>query len=352
MGKKGKTYRKELMIIIFLLNILFLAYLIMKVYAPAYQGLLTQTEALSVAGGQEAVKEIGHYGWVSAACLAAVCVTNLLMGVLLALFTTWDEWDREQTERNYAAVLTEKDNEIMQYAKLTSLGRVVTDIIHQWKQPLNSLMLMISNIEEAIREDGENTAEVLELSGEAKRTIRLLSDTISEFRSVLSHEGSASVFDLKEVVSYVTGIFTGRIHENNIECTVSYEGNVRVSGKKNMLIQVLMNLVDNALDAIEDRAEGEEENAQAGRLWIVCKEQVKGITISIRDNGGGIQEADLEKIFRLYYSSKGEKGSGLGLTISRNVIRKEFDGELTAGNAGDGAEFVVFLPRYGGRADG
>ena len=116
-----------------------------------------------------------------------------------------------------------------------------------------------------------------------------------------------------------------------------------------MLIQTLINLLDNALDAVESNLET--GACGKGEIRIRSRELVEGVEISIRDNGGGILPDDLEKVFRPYYSSKGEKGSGLGLAICRNIIQKDFGGSLTVARVskyevcmvGDEIRFV-FLP--------
>lgn len=145
---------------------------------------------------------------------------------------------------------------------------MTTDIIHQWKQPLNRLMLLISNLEDSILSGEEDEVTVLELSGEAKETVRLLSDTITEFRSVLAHDGCSSFFSLEEAVQYVLNIFATRIRENNILCEVRIEADLEIFGKKSILIQAIMNLVDNAVDAIVEREEEATEKTGSASLRL------------------------------------------------------------------------------------
>jgi len=323
--------------------------LIFFFYAPAYQETDQVLNKLWQEGWQYEASVFQKYEYVDAVCLSVICFLNFLMIIIVVCLKVKHNISQENIIREYEKVQVEKDNEIMRYATITATGRVMTDIIHQWKQPLNNLMLIISNIEEDIREGIDYSEEVLELSGEAKKTIRLLSDTISEFRRTLNYEGKTSVFEVGEVVSYVIGIFENRIQENDINCYFEREGNLRISGKRNMLIQTLINLLDNALDAIESKVG--EKAYERGEIRIMSRERVEGVEISVRDNGGGILLEDPEKIFRPYYSSKGEKGSGLGLAICRNIIQKDFGGTLTVRNVEQGAEFTVFLPRYGGSVD-
>ena len=326
-----------------------LSILIFFFYAPAYQEAELVLDKLRQEGRQYEVLIFKKYEYVDAVCLSVICFLNFLLVMMTIYLGIKNRIVQEGIIKEYENILVEKDNEIMHYATITATGRVMTDIIHQWKQPLNSLMLIISNIEEDIREGVDYSEEVLELSGEAKNTIRLLSDTISEFRRALTFEGRRCAFEVDEVIYYVIGIFENRIQENDVNCCFECDGNLRVSGKRNMLIQTLINLLDNALDAVESNLET--GACGKGEIRIRSRELVEGVEISIRDNGGGILPDDLEKVFRPYYSSKGEKGSGLGLAICRNIIQKDFGGSLTVRNVEQGAEFTIFLPRYGGNAD-
>ena len=349
MQNERRKNRKDLFVFLSLIVFIALSILIFFFYAPAYQEAELVLDKLRQEGRQYEVLIFKKYEYVDAVCLSVICFLNFLLVMMTIYLGIKNRIVQEGIIKEYENILVEKDNEIMHYATITATGRVMTDIIHQWKQPLNSLMLIISNIEEDIREGVDYSEEVLELSGEAKNTIRLLSDTISEFRRALTFEGRRCAFEVDEVINYVIGIFENRIQENVVNCCFECDGNLRVSGKRNMLIQTLINLLDNALDAVESNLET--GACGKGEIRIRSRELVEGVEISIRDNGGGILPDDLEKVFRPYYSSKGEKGSGLGLAICRNIIQKDFGGSLTVRNVEQGAEFTIFLPRYGGNAD-
>lgn len=346
--KQGKN-RNELTVFLFLAVFIALGMLIFCLYTPAYKEMKIVLNRLQLEGREYEASVFQRYEYIDAICLSIICFLNFFLLIVAGCLKLKSKVVQEGMIQEYEKTLVEKDNEIMRYAEIASTGRIMTDIIHQWKQPLNSLMLIISNIEEDICESTDCSEEVLELSEEAKNTIRLLSDTISEFRCALTSEEKRSVFEVDDVISYVIGIFKNRISENDIDCFYQSEGNLRVFGKRNMLIQTLINLLDNALDAVESKARTEIDGK--GKIRIVGQELVEGVKIVVQDNGVGIPSENLEKVFRPYYSSKGEKGSGLGLAICRNVIQKYFGGNLTVRNMEQGAEFTVFLPRYGGSVD-
>ncbi len=346
--EKVYKYSREIIIVTFLLNTLAELAMIMSLYTPVYKKARVLAAQLQLEHAAGAAQIVEQYYKTDSICIAICLALNLVLILVMFVLHENDVISRDRLVKQYEAQLTEKNNEVMRYAKYTSVGRVTTDIIHQWKQPLNRLMLLISNLEDSILSGEEDEVTVLELSGEAKETVRLLSDTITEFRSVLAHDGCNSFFSLEEAVQYVLNIFATRIRENNILCEVRIEADLEIFGKKSILIQAIMNLVDNAVDAIVEREEETTEKNWIGVIEIEGRETADGIILSVWDNAGGIKEKDQKKIFEMYCSGKGDKGSGLGLPIARNTIRKDFHGDLTVQNRGEGVEFLITLPKYGG----
>ena len=331
--EKVYKYSREIIIVTFLLNTLAELAMIMSLYTPVYKETRALAAVLKMEYAAEAAEIVERCYKTDSICIAICLALNLALILVMFALHENDVINRDRLVKQYEVRLTEKNNEVMRYAKYTSVGRVTTDIIHQWKQPLNRLMLLISNLEDSILSGEEDEVTVLELSREAKETVRLLSDTITEFRSVLAHDGCNSFFDLEEAVQYVLNIFATRIRENNILCEVRIEPDLEIFGKKSILIQAIMKAVD---------------KNWTGVIEIEGKETDDGITLSVWDNAGGIKEKEQRKIFELYCSSKGDKGSGLGLPIARNTIRKDFHGDLTVQNRGEGVEFLISLPKYGG----
>ena len=221
--EKVYKYSREIIIVTFLLNTLAELAMIMSLYTPVYKKARVLAAQLQLEHAAGAAQIMEQYYKTDSICIAICLALNLVLILVMFVLHENDVISRDRLVKQYEARLTEKNNEVMRYAKYTSVGRVTTDIIHQWKQPLNRLMLLISNLEDSILSGEEDEVTVLELSGEAKETVRLLSDTITEFRSVLAHDGCSSFFSLEEAVQYVLNIFATRIRENNILCEVRIE---------------------------------------------------------------------------------------------------------------------------------
>jgi signal transduction histidine kinase len=267
-------------------------------------------------------------------------VLSFIQSFLLVILTFLNEINLEKKESVLQKQIAYRDDVIHHYAHLSSLAGISGDIIHQWKQPLNNLMMIISNIQDLV---AEKDYEILEdLSVDAKKAITLLSSTINDFREMLISESDDSLFDIKDVMDSVKLLFKRALIENGILCKTEYDGNLRIHGKKSRLMQVFNNLFDNSIYAIK------EKEIQTGMIMISCRESNREVIVFFEDNGGGISRDIQENIFNAYYTSKGSKGSGLGLSISREVLTKYFGGMMTFRNTECGVEFKMVIPKFGG----
>ena len=177
--------------------------------------------------------------------------------------------------------LAEKDRMILHQTRLAAVGELTGDLVHQWKQPLNSLMLIVSNLESCY-EDGESLETIRSLSREAKSTIRLLATTADDFRTFLKPDLEKTDFDVSEVIKFAVHNFSEKAARYNIAVQIQSDGNTRVFGYQNQLLQVVLNLIGNSIDAISGR------NIPDGAITLRTSEQKKEIILSVQDNGGGI----------------------------------------------------------------
>lgn len=235
--------------------------------------------------------------------------------------------------------LAEKDRMILHQSRLASVGELTGDLVHQWKQPLNSLMLIISNLESSY-EDGD-LETIHSLGKEARSTIRLLSTTADDFRTFLKPDLEMTDFDVSEVIEFAIHNFSERAARYNIAVQFQSDGNTRVFGYRNQLLQVVLNLIGNSIDAISER------NIPNGVIVLATLEMKKEIILSVQDNGGGVAPENVPKLFQAYFTTKGTGGTGLGLFMSKRIVEENFKGILAFQNAPEGAVFRITLPKYG-----
>lgn len=228
---------------------------------------------------------------------------------------------------------------LIQQSRLAAMGEMIGNIAHQWRQPLNTLGLIVQDIEEAY-EFGEMDKEYLHTtSSKAMEQINYMSQTIDDFRNFFNPDKSKKSFSLLKAVQNTAEILSAGMKIKKIGCSMFIPDDLMIFGYKNEFSQVLFNLFNNAKDAILA--------AEVINPEVTIHAQLKGekIQIDISDNGGGIPLEILPRIFDPYFSTKAEgKGSGIGLYMSKMIIEEHMGGSLSVQNSDTGACFSILFP--------
>jgi PAS domain S-box-containing protein len=235
------------------------------------------------------------------------------------------------------AELREKDQLLATQSRQAAMGEMIGHIAHQWRQPLNALGLLFSNLADEFRL-GELDAPALERTiATGTRLIRKMSSTISDFRDFFRPEKEKRAFSalgqLRETLALVDASF------RQAGITVEIEGpsDLTLFGFANELSQVLLNLLANARQAIESSA------VPNGRVMLLLDVHDGLGRVRVRDNGGGIPAGVVDRIFEPYFSTRGG-GTGIGLHMSRQLVERSLGGRIEACNVDGGAELSVFVP--------
>ncbi|SFV62938.1 Signal Transduction Histidine Kinase (STHK) with CheB and CheR activity [hydrothermal vent metagenome] len=220
---------------------------------------------------------------------------------------------------------------LQQQSKLASMGEMIGAIAHQWRQPLNELSISIQNLKYDY-EDGLITEDYLnEFIASTKKIIKFMSDTIDDFRNFYRVDKVKEKFNVKDAIEKVLSIQKAQLVNNNIEVTLQGEG-FEIIGFKNEFQQVILNLINNAKDIL---LQNKVKNA---KITI----ELKNRTISVRDNGGGIPNEIIDRIFEPYFTTKEQgKGTGMGLYMSKMIIEENIKAKLNVSNTPEGAEFRI-----------
>ncbi len=230
----------------------------------------------------------------------------------------------------------EKDLVLIQQSRFASMGEMMHNIAHHWRQPLNALGLMFANLQDT-QAHGELTAEELDRqAGKGQALIQKMSSVIDDFRAFFRPDKDQAVFSLNHVLAEATALLGPALAAHGITLEESGEGNVRAVGYPNEFSQVLLNLLDNAKDAILERG------ATDGRIRVHIGREEGWAVLRVWDNGGGIPEAVLPKVFDPYFTTKA-KGTGVGLYMSK-LLLGHMNGAIEARNAEGGAEFILRVP--------
>lgn len=240
---------------------------------------------------------------------------------------------------------TEQTKLLVQQSRLASMGEMIGNIAHQWRQPLNALALLIQKVQ-LFSQRGKLTEALLEENvTKAIRIIENMSTTIDDFRDFFKPDKQKESFDFKTVMHDVMSLLEASFVENNIQVDIQIEQpKCEIYGFKNEFAQVIINLLNNSKDALR------EKNIQEGKISIVGK-VYKGYTVlNISDNAGGIPDEIIDRIFEPYYTTKEEgKGTGIGLYMSKMIVEDNMNGQIQAHNTDEGVEFNMTFKKLEGQ---
>jgi PAS domain S-box-containing protein len=224
--------------------------------------------------------------------------------------------------------------------RLTLAGRLSATIAHEIRNPLDTVTNLVYLLQHEQKSNSAST-QYLEMASEELTRIAQITSQLLTF-----HRESRSPIpvSLNEVLESVLVLFSPQIKQNHIVVNKRFETDRSVRGFPGELRQVFSNLVGNAMEAIPS----------GGQLILHTRESTmasdpsrRGVRVTVLDNGSGIPPGVRKNLYAPFYTTKGEKGTGLGLWISRGIVEKH-EGTIhvtsTSGNGRSGTAFSVFLP--------
>ena len=234
---------------------------------------------------------------------------------------------------------------LLQQAKLAAMGEMLENIAHQWKQPLSIITTLTSGIllnkelnilTDEFLKDGLNNIT---------NSVKYMSKTIDDFRNFYNNKLEKKEFSIKNSIEKSLVLLSSKLMKNNVIIIKNIE-DIEILGYENEIIQVYMNILNNAMDSLENLKDEIKIIKITGRI------EGNKAYIEFLDNAGGINEEIIDKIFDSHFTTKDEiKGTGIGLYMSRIIISKA-KGELNVFNktfdfkerSYKGANFIITLP--------
>ncbi|MBF0345592.1 MAG: PAS domain S-box protein [Nitrospirae bacterium] len=239
---------------------------------------------------------------------------------------------------------------LIQQSKMASMGEVVALIAHQWKQPLNAIALTAQDLDDAFLYDELDRDYLVDSKDAILKQIDFMAKTIDGFRTFLRPSKEKALFNVKDSIKEVVSMFSPLFKKNGIildlnQLDTEDSRSFNVLGYQNEFKQVILNLISNSRDAIvTKRAKEINDTHKEGRIIINLGEDRDKIVVSISDNGGGIPESLIDRIFEPYFTTKSaDNGTGIGLYMSKTIIENNMNWKLTARNIRDGAEFRIVM---------
>lgn len=240
----------------------------------------------------------------------------------------------------------EKNRILIQQSRMASMGEMLENIAHQWRQPLSTISICASGMQLKKEFDQLSDEKFLDSINRIKHSTTYLSNTIDDFRNFFSDEKIITKIKVSTLIERSLELVEPTLNKHNITIIKNIE-DVEFLSLENELIQVLMNMIVNAKDALKENVEDKRY------IFISIKKEENHLTIRIKDNAKGIDESIIDKVFEPYFTTKHKfNGTGIGLYMSKLLVEKHLKGILSVSNVEfeyanekqSGAEFIVSLP--------
>jgi len=230
----------------------------------------------------------------------------------------------------------EKRQVMFWQSRLASLGEMLANIAHQWRQPLTELNLTVFSIKKAAFNDDKD--EVQKLYGESKNIIQNMSKTIDDFTNFFKPDKDKESFNVSDSVREAIRLLEKLITTEMISIKTDLP-EMKVLGISNELTQVIINLIKNSSDAFV------QNSILIREINITVKEEDGYALIELHDNAGGIKQKNAYKVFEPYFTTKHtSQGTGLGLFMSKMICEKGMHGSLDVKSKKNITTFSIRIP--------
>ncbi|RXJ54583.1 ABC transporter substrate-binding protein [Candidatus Marinarcus aquaticus] len=236
-----------------------------------------------------------------------------------------------------------KDRILSRQSKMAAMGEMIENIAHQWRQPLSIISTSASGMRLKKELSALDDKHFYEMIDTINNTVHYLSTTIDDFRYFFKPNKDKAFFSLKRCCERSLELLKPKLQ--NIELVLDLE-EVQHFGFENEMVQVFMNIISNAKDALEH------SKVQKKYIFITIHSMTNGVEIEIKDNAGGIPETILNKVSEPYFTTKHKsQGTGIGLYMCEEIISKHMGGKMEVNNQSflyentqyNGALFTIYL---------
>jgi len=263
----------------------------------------------------------------------------LLFLVVLGVIYYWNR--RLKSEVDKAVRHIEAQNKIIfDKEKKAAMGDLIGIIAHQLKQPLTTIGMMVQCLEEDYEDERLSLEKVQNYTNDIMNRVYFMSSSIDDLRNFFRPDKIPHIFSISHAIDKSLEILEDNITSKGIKIKINYKKDSEVMGIESELQQVILNILTNAKDAIV------EKQPQEKQICITTLEENGSAVIEIEDSGGGIPKEIIGKIFDSYFTTKGEKGTGIGLNLAKMIIEESFGGKISVVNTERGAKFRIELAVY------
>ncbi|NQY19969.1 MAG: transporter substrate-binding domain-containing protein, partial [Campylobacteraceae bacterium] len=302
------------------------------------------------------------YKLISEILIIVLIIFIFIFYILISLINKNKKLQKEIVQKNIEQVSMNKDlrekvdkevnknirkNKILaQQSKLASMGEMLANIAHQWRQPLNNINLLVHFLRDNYENKAFTKKDFSSYVHDIFLQISYMSKVIDDFGDFFKPNSQCELFDLKSVFNKTLRIMSSQFIKNDIEVIKDID-EIKLFTLENELVQVLINLINNA------KYELLSSSIEKKLIFVSAKKDKDKIIIKISDNAGGINEDIINRVFEPYFTTKEEnEGTGIGLYMSEEIIKKHMDGIIFVNNKEYvyeginyiGATFTIILP--------
>lgn len=245
----------------------------------------------------------------------------ILLSVALAY-----SWKLMQKEKQ------EQQELLIHQSKLASMGEMIGNIAHQWKQPLTYLSYNFMNLREAEKRNILDGVYLNKKLDKAEAQLEFMSQTIDNFKDFYLPNKTKEKFLVEKASLEIVEIISHQFHQNNIEIIINTKEDIELISYRNAYKQVLLNLLSNAKDVFVQR------DIEHPKVIVTIDKNY----VLVEDNAGGIPIEIINRIYEPYFTTK-KGGSGIGLYMSKMIIEKDMGGQLSVENFEKGALFKIIF---------
>lgn len=237
------------------------------------------------------------------------------------------------------AKITEQEQLMISQSRLAAMGEMMSMIAHQWRQPLSTTTLMITNERVKSMMAGKEPSECEKILDSISDTMIYLSDTIDDFQTYFKPDKATEEIAVLTLIERTKQFIHTRLVMEKVQIHIEEGEAETIETYANEVVQVLINIINNAIDALSERG------IDKPQIWISIHQSDTEVKIGVEDNAGGIDNDIIEKVFDPYFSKKSKNGTGLGLYMAKMIIDKHVGGRLDVYNTQRGAHFTIVLPK-------
>ena len=273
-------------------------------------------------------------------------IFTLFLILILLLISIYFSKILQEKFKKYQYEKTKQENIITQQAKMAAMGEMIGHIAHQWRQPLSSISTSTTGMKLQKQMNVLEDNFLIENLEQINHSVQYLSTTIDDFRNFYKPNKNKTNFNISDTIDKVINLINSQFKANGIKI-IKNTIDIKINNYENELIQVIINLLNNARDELI-KIDSKDEKL----IFINVLKNENNVVLEIKDNAGGIPQEIKDKIFDAYFTTKKDSdGTGIGLYMSSQIV-ENMGGKIEVSNENyefegknyKGALFKILIP--------